>query len=221
LRRLREQLNDVREDRPGQLAARFDRYLEAVAIHSGHRLDAAAGHMEAGFERLAEPLVRRGAIDRKSFTALCDDLDRAAEAAKTVQDLFAAYRRAVADVSSAMASPTCARRDRSVRRAADYIRHHFTEPLSLPAAARVAGFAPNYFSRLFAAREKMPFERYVAKLRLERAKHLLVNTGLGAERIAELSGYGSPQYFSRVFREAVGVTPLQFREEEDHKKKNT
>jgi AraC-like DNA-binding protein len=221
LRRLREQLDGVRDDRSGELGARFDRYLEAVAIHSGHRLDAAAGHVEAGFERLAEPLMRRGALDRKSFGSLCGDLERAAEAARTVQDLFAAYRRAVADVASAMENPTHARQDRSVRRAMDYIHHHFAEPLTLPVVARVAGFAPNYFSRLFAAREKMPFERYVARLRLERAKHLLLNTDLGADRIAELSGYGSPQYFSRAFRAALGVTPLEFREEEDHNHKNT
>jgi two-component system, response regulator YesN len=216
-RQLREQLDRAREERPQELAARFDRYLEAVALHFGYRMDAARGHLEAGFERLTEPLVRRGALEQRSFTALCDDLDRSADAARTTRELFAAYRRAVADVSDAMRKPLVARHDRSIRRALSFVRQHYAEPLSLASVARVGGFAPKYFSRLFAEHEKMPFERYVARLRLERAKHLLSSTALSAERVAELSGYGSPQYFCRVFREAVGVTPLEYRKGKDHK----
>jgi AraC-like DNA-binding protein len=216
-RDLRQQLDAVAEERPAELTARFDRYLEAVALHCGYRLDAARGHLEAGFERLTEPLVRCGTLERRSFVALCDDLDRAAETAGTLQALFAAYRRATADVSAATQRPIEARHERSVRRAVDFIRRHYTEPLRLAAAARVAGFTPKYFSKLFAESERMPFERYVAKLRLERAKHLLASTDLGAERIAELSGYGSHQYFCRAFREAVGATPTEFRRRKDHK----
>ena len=57
----------------------------------------------------------------------------------------------------------------------------------------------------------MPFEQYVRALRLERAKQLLSSTELNATRVAELSGFNSSQYFSRVFRNKLGVTPLEFR----------
>ena len=220
-RHLRQQLDRIVEERPGELAARFDRYLEAVAVHCGYRTDAARGHLEAGFERMTEPLVQSGTLERKSFVALCDDLDRAAEAAGTIQELFAAYRRAVRDVSDATERPLAARHDRSVRRAVDYIRQHYTEPLRLEGVARVAGFTPKYFSKLFAESEKMPFERYVSRLRLERAMHLLASTDMGAERVAELSGFNSPQYFCRAFRAAVGATPLQYRRGKDHKQQLT
>jgi AraC-like DNA-binding protein len=221
LRHLRQQLGRIVEERPAELAARFDRYLEAVALHCGYRTDAARGHLEAGFERMTEPLVQSGTLERKSFVSLCDDLDRAAEAAGTIQELFAAYRRAVRDVSDATERPLAARHDRSVRRAVDYIRQHYTEPLRLEGVARVAGFTPKYFSKLFAESEKMPFERYVSRLRLERAMHLLASTDMGAERVAELSGFHSPQYFCRAFRAAVGATPLEYRKGKDHKQQLT
>ena len=103
------------------------------------------------------------------------------------------------------------RHDRGLRAALDHIDRHYTEPLDVKKVARVAGFTPNYFSKLFSAREKMTFVDYVALRRVERAKKLLSGTGLDATRVAELSGFNSPQYFSRVFRRATGTTPLGYR----------
>jgi len=77
--------------------------------------------------------------------------------------------------------------------------------------ARLAGFAPNYFSALFREREGVPFETYVTGLRIERAKQLLTSSTLSAARVGELSGFSSPQYFSKVFRESLGVPPLAYR----------
>jgi AraC-like DNA-binding protein len=128
-----------------------------------------------------------------------------------MEDLFGEYRRAAADLVAAVERPAVAQRDRSLRRAVDYIHQHYTEPLRLEEAAAVAGFAPKYFSRLFADRERVPFARYVVGLRLERAKQLLASTEIEVARVAELCGFGSPQYFAAVFREALHTTPLAYR----------
>jgi hypothetical protein len=94
LRDLRRELA-VSEERPELLVARFERYLEATALHFGYRhTDAARGHLEAGFERLTDPLLDRGALDARSFAGLCAALDRAAMAADTMGELLSAYRRA-------------------------------------------------------------------------------------------------------------------------------
>jgi AraC-like DNA-binding protein len=208
---LRRELARAVEERPELLAAKFDIYLEAVAGQCGYRVDAARGYLEAGFERIAEPLVGSGALDAKGFETLCEVLDRAAGEARSMRDLFAAYRRAVEDVADALKRPVAARRDRSLRAAVDFIHQHYTEPLRLESVARLAGFTPSHFSKLFIQREKMPFERYVRRLRLERAKQLLITTTLDSTRIAELAGFGSVFYFSRVFRALIGVTPLEYR----------
>ena len=46
LRELRRKLADT----TGSFAPRFDRYLEAVAAHSGYRVDPARAHLEAGLD---------------------------------------------------------------------------------------------------------------------------------------------------------------------------
>jgi AraC-like DNA-binding protein len=211
IRHLREELGRAVEEQPDRLGARFDRYMEAVAVHSGHRVEPVRAHLEVGFERMSEPLVKSGVLDDKSFAGMRDGLDRAAGEARTLGELFAAYRQAVVDLSEAVKHPAVARHDRSLRRALEHIRQHYTEPLRLAGVARLSGIAPKYFSRLFREREGIPFEGHVARLRIERAKQLLTSTTLGIARVAELSGHNSSPYFCRAFRVAVGVTPLAFR----------
>ena len=59
-----------------------------------------------------------------------------------MSELFAVYRRAIADLVDAAERPVPAAQDRSLRRAIGFIDQHFAEPVSLPEVARIAGFAP-------------------------------------------------------------------------------
>jgi len=211
LRHLRDELAKTIEEQPHLLRARFDRYLEAVAGEYRYRLDPARSQLELAFERLSQTLLRIGALDGASFRALYEELDRVAQAARTVSELFTAYRRVVADIAETMQHPSAARQDRHLRGAMEYIHRHYAERLRRVTVARVAGFAPGYFSLLFKQREKKTFEEYVQELRVERAKQLLESTKLDAARVGELSGFATPQYFSRSFRRLVGLSPLEYR----------
>jgi AraC-like DNA-binding protein len=211
LGRLRRQLGELVRQQAAGLPARFDRYLEAVAQHSGYRLDAARAHAEAGLERMTEALLESGGLDEKSLLEMVHRLERATRGVRTIGELFAVYRHALAEIIDAIQRPVPARRDRSLRRAMDYVHQHYGEPLALDDVAHVAGFAPNYFSLLFKRREKVTFERYLRNLRVDRAKQLLTTTELDVQRVAQLCGFGTGQYMARVFRRALGVTPSECR----------
>ena len=88
---------------------------------------------------------------------------------------------------------------------------HYTEPLSRAKVARVAGLTPTYFSVLFKRHQGATFEHSLRDLRVRRAQQLLGTGELSVTRVAELSGFGSLQYFSRVFRNAVGASARVFR----------
>jgi AraC-like DNA-binding protein len=211
LRHLHEELARTLEERPDLLAPRFARYLEAVAMHCGYRIEAVQTHLEVGFERMADVLLKSGALDPKGFDAMRMALDRAAAKAATLRDLFEAHERAAADLVQATVQPVPARRERNLRGALDFIREHFAEPIDLKKVARVAGFNPTYFSELFAKHEGCPFEQYVRRLRVERAKQLLTSGELAVARVAELSGFRSPEYLCRVLRASTGLTPRAYR----------
>jgi AraC-like DNA-binding protein len=211
LRHLRSELGKAVEERPELLPARFDRFIEAVGAHSGFRIESARVHLEVGFDQVAETLVKSGALDPRSFKTMCARLDRAATTSRTAQELFATYREAVLDLCEALKKPARARNDRNLKSAVEFVHQHYAERLSRAKVAKVAGFAPRYFSRLFKRRERVTFEHYLRSLRLERAAQLLLATELDAARVAELSGFTSAQYFSRAFRTATGFTPVAYR----------
>ena len=55
--------------------------------------------------------------------------------------------------------------------------------------------------------------RYLRDLRIGQARHLLESRPeLEVKEIGEIVGYSDQSYFSRVFKQAVGVSPLDYRE---------
>lgn len=208
---LRLRLAELVGERPSLLAPTFDRYLEAVGAHCGYRFEPARAHLEASFDQIVYALRAAAAVDERSLDELQQSLQRAASEANTLDELSAAYRTVVSDVVLAMSRPHEAGQERSVRRAIAFIRDHVGEPLTLAKVARVAGFAPNYFCKVFAQREKTTFQRYVRQRRIERAERMLVTTTFSAEQIARLCGFGSRTHFHRAFKQSSGLSPVAYR----------
>jgi len=208
LRKLRQKLAESAGDRR-TLSSRFEHYAQTVLEHCGYRLEPVRAKLEAGFEKMSEPLLATGALDERTFDDLCSALE-ADESSVTA--LLARYRQIVTDLESAMQNPTGARRDRNVDRALRFMREHLGEPLTLASVARAAGFAPDYFSKLFKQSEGMTFERYLRRLRLERAKQMLVGSSLNVEGVSRLCGFKNRMYFHRAFKIAAGMTPVEFRQ---------
>jgi len=208
---LRSKLARLAEENPGALPAHYDHFIEAVALRSGQGLDVARVHLDVAFEEMARTLLRSGLLESKDFEAQSQALTRASDQAMTPDELFAVHRQAVLDIADAVERPEAARHDRSLRRAQEYLLEHYTERVSLKQVARVAGFAPTYFSSLFHEKVGQTFADHVRHLRLERAKHLLSSTKLDLQRIGELSGLSTRQYLIRAFKRWVGSTPAQYR----------
>jgi AraC-like DNA-binding protein len=210
LRQLRTHLGLSVEGPPAHLALRFERYLDAVLADTGYRAELARGHIQLGLERLAEPLLSSGALQPKSFDEILRSLD-ATRDSDSISELVLAYRRIVAELERAVAAPKQAHHERSMRRALEFVEAHLAEPLTLREVARVAGFAPNYFSALLKQEEGLAFEYYLQSRRLERAKKQLVASSMSAGRVAQLCGFRSRTYFQRLFKLTTGKTPERFR----------
>ena len=210
---LRNELTKLAEQSPKALPPRFERYLEITAQHCGYRLEPVRVHLEVGFESILGGLLPGGVIEQRNLADLRSSLDRAASEARTVSELFAAYRRAIADVERSGTAPhRCASGSQSPTGSGAHSRalHRKSDPGRV---ARVGGFAPNYFSLLFKEREQMTFAHYLRQLRTERAHQLLSTTDLALHRVAQLSGFGTANYMARVFRETNGTSPRALRKQ--------
>jgi galactofuranose transport system ATP-binding protein len=69
------------------------------------------------------------------------------------------------------------------------------------------------FRRKFKHQSGLSPNQYFIKLKIERAKETLVFSDLEIKEIAETLGFSDPYYFSRVFKEWEGVSPVRYRKE--------
>lgn len=95
-----------------------------------------------------------------------------------------------------------------------YIKAHFTEQLSMDALAAHFGFNLAYLTRVFKSYKQEPPLKYLISLRIERALELMRQyPDMDIKSIGEAVGYEDQHYFSRVFKNAMGVSPLKYREQ--------
>ena len=99
-----------------------------------------------------------------------------------------------------------------VEKAKEYIEEHFASELSLEEMAKELGISPYYLSKLFKESEGVNYIDYLTGLRIDYAKEKLTHSKKSIKEICHESGYGDPNYFSRIFKKWTGVTPTEFRE---------
>jgi two-component system response regulator YesN len=91
----------------------------------------------------------------------------------------------------------------------EYINSHYAEPLSLERLSEMYGLSPGYFSRLFKEYVGESFVDHLTSCRLNVAKQM-IRTGMKIREAAEVTGFSDYSYFSRVFRNSVGLSPRDF-----------
>ncbi len=84
-------------------------------------------------------------------------------------------------------------------------------PLAQDAIARKAGLSRRQLERLFRSSLARTPNRHYLDMRLERARHLLEQTGRSVLDIAIACGFVSASHFTRRFRERFGATPRDLR----------
>jgi AraC family transcriptional regulator len=100
---------------------------------------------------------------------------------------------------------------RRLRRVLDYMTAHLEDDVGLEELAGEACLSTFHFTRVFANTMGMPPHRYLARLRLERAKTLLSLRATPISQIALACCFSSQSNFTRAFVRATGLTPREYR----------
>lgn len=98
-----------------------------------------------------------------------------------------------------------------IHKAIEYINQNFSENINLESVAEHVHLNPHYFSRYFKNNTGVNFIEYVSKLRVKKAKRLLVSTEKSISRISLDIGYVDPTYFTKVFLKYEGISPHKYR----------
>jgi AraC-like DNA-binding protein len=98
-----------------------------------------------------------------------------------------------------------------ITKAKKYIEEHQSEAISLGDVAKAVNTSSFYFCKIFRKLTGINFTDYLSRLRIERAKNLLLNPNLRISEIAYEVGFQSLTHFNRVFKRIVGQAPTEFR----------
>ncbi len=99
----------------------------------------------------------------------------------------------------------------NIVRAKQYIHEHQGSDLSLGEVARAVNTSTFYFCKMFKKATGLNFTDYLSRVRIEKAKNLLLNPNLRISEIAYEVGFQSLTHFNRVFRKMVGQSPTEYR----------
>lgn len=98
-----------------------------------------------------------------------------------------------------------------VDRACKLVRTEYALPLSLPESAQRLGVSAGHLSRVFHQNTGLRFVEYVARVRAERARALVVDTERPITEIAYACGFQSLSQFNRTMRAHYGCEPRRLR----------
>ena len=123
-------------------------------------------------------------------------------------NVFAQY---LAELGSRQAIACSEADPEAVASAKQFVQSHAEEPIKLEEVVRHVNVSRFYFCKLFKKATGMTLTEYVARVRVEKAKKLLVDPSLRISEVVYAAGFGSIPQFNSVFKHYVGMPPTEYR----------
>lgn len=105
----------------------------------------------------------------------------------------------------------------AVQKVMNYVNLNVAEPLTLKSLAAMCFISPSYLSALFKQEAGTTLIDYINTQRVNRAAQLLEHSSHAIAAVAEEVGILDVNYFTKIFKKTLGVTPTRYRRE--HKEK--
>ena len=121
-----------------------------------------------------------------------------------MNEMFRAYCRLVQEHSTKALPPL-------IRKAVTLIDSDLSADLSSSRIAKELKVSRGYLSTAFKQAMHQTLSEYVCKRRMEHAAHLLETTHLQIQTVALHCGILDVQYFSKLFKKELYLTPSQYR----------
>ena len=130
---------------------------------------------------------------------------------QAVLQLLEVFSQYLSDFASkqAIASSEC--EPDAVTNAKEFVQAHVEEPITLAQVVGHVHVSRFYFCKLFKKVTGLTLTEYIARVRVEKAKTLLVDPSRRISEVVFAAGFGSIPRFNSVFKRHVGMAPSEFR----------
>jgi len=126
--------------------------------------------------------------------------------------LLEIFGRHLSILSNQIAVENSAAEPVAVARAKQFIAQHQDGAICLATVAKAVNTSTFYFCKLFKRATGLTFTDYLARVRIEKAKTLLLDRNRRVSEVAYDVGFQSLTHFNRVFKKIVGRSPSSYRQ---------
>ncbi len=126
--------------------------------------------------------------------------------------LLEIFGRHLSILSNQIAMENPAAEPAAVTRAKQFIAQNQNNAICLATVAKAVNTSTFYFCKLFKRATGLTFTDYLARVRIEKAKTLLLDPNRRVSEVAYDIGFQSLTHFNRVFRKIVGRSPSSYRQ---------
>ena len=161
---------------------------------------------------LARRMIQNGADSNKVYK-LVNDFQKESIKSENAEEISYALAQLLPNLVVMLRDDYESEISELVRMSLEFIHRNFRTDISLDDAARYVSCNSAYFSRLFKHDMKIGFVTYVNRLRISKAKELLLETEMSLSEITQTVGFSNQQYFTKVFKAETQKTPGQYRKE--------
>lgn len=167
------------------------------------------------FRVLIRHAALRGGLTPVFVDALSQEYAQKMHRATTESQLLDLLHQYIIDFCQAVRE--CQSKDYSpyVRRAVQYIDLNLSKQISVMELADLSHITQQHFTQLFKSETGKTVKQYVTSLRCERAAELLRSSDLPIQDISQYVGYSDTNYFSRVFKHLMRMTPQDYRKQKE------
>lgn len=102
-------------------------------------------------------------------------------------------------------------RPHSIAKAINFMHRYYANPITLDDIVKSSTLSKYHFTRLFHKTVQLTPIQYLTKVRINQSIELLKDESLTIEEIALKVGFSNGNYFSKVFRSSLGLSPSEFR----------
>jgi AraC-type DNA-binding domain-containing proteins len=103
-----------------------------------------------------------------------------------------------------------------INKAEDYIEKHLSEKIKLSDIAHNLGISEYHFHRIYRNSSTETLNQFITRIKMERsAIYLVVDKKITITEIAFRYGYNDSSSYNRAFRKYFGLSPTQFRKEQE------
>jgi AraC-like DNA-binding protein/ligand-binding sensor protein len=153
---------------------------------------------EVDLKRLEEAFFQTRVVSKKQYEAILR--------------LLTIFAQHLSSLSNQLTVQEANAENPAIARARIFIADQFAEELSLDQVARQVNMSAFYFCKMFKKATGLTFTDYLARVRIEKVKNLLLNPNKRISEAAYEVGFQSLSQFNRVFRRIAGESPTTYRD---------